>query len=290
MVATTSSSNVKGGAQLTLHMTALLITGSVIVQLQNTVLLPIAWIIHGVILVFLFAPSHETVHRTAFSSNLANQITGHMCGFMICLPYGFFRCFHLHHHRHTQDTENDPELQTAKPQNLRQYLWYMSGIPYWSGQTRTLFTHALGRVDEKYVFSNQRNSVCVEARVYLLLYGLIGLSMAASSQMAMWIIQLWLLPAVLAMPALRGFLLAEHTGCPHTKTMLKNSRTTLTNKWVRVLSWNMSFHAEHHADPATPFHALPGLHQEVHRDIAVVTAGYGAFHRELVGQLRGIAS
>jgi fatty acid desaturase len=29
----------------------------------------------------------------------------------------------------------------------------------------------------------------------------------------------------------------------------------------RLLMWNMPFHAEHHAYPAVPFHALPRLHE-----------------------------
>ena len=39
--------------------------------------------------------------------------------------------------------------------------------------------------------------------------------------------------------------------------MLENSRTTYTNALVRFLAWNMPFHAEHHAWPSIPFHALP---------------------------------
>jgi fatty acid desaturase len=42
--------------------------------------------------------------------------------------------------------------------------------------------------------------------------------------------------------------------------MLENTRTTFTNAFVRRFAWNMPYHAEHHAYPAVPFHALPRLH------------------------------
>ena len=41
---------------------------------------------------------------------------------------------------------------------------------------------------------------------------------------------------------------------------LTNTRTTLTNAAVRLLMWNMPFHAEHHLYPSIPFHRLPDAH------------------------------
>jgi len=53
--------------------------------------------------------------------------------------------------------------------------------------------------------------------------------------------------------------LAEHTGCAQAPNMLENTRTTYTNAFVHFFAWNMPHHAEHHAYPAVPFHALPKL-------------------------------
>jgi fatty acid desaturase len=41
---------------------------------------------------------------------------------------------------------------------------------------------------------------------------------------------------------------------------LTNTRTTLTNAVVRLLMWNMPFHAEHHLYPSIPFHRLADAH------------------------------
>jgi len=67
--------------------------------------------------------------------------------------------------------------------------------------------------------------------------------------------------------------------------MLANTRTTLTNAIVRFFAWNMPFHAEHHAYPSVPFHALPAVHRELRRDLKVVAPGYLAVQREI---LRGL--
>ena len=110
----------------------------------------------------------------------------------------------------------------------------------------------------------------------------IGLSVGFGS----WAIGLyWLAPALLGQPALRLYLLAEHTGCPETPDMLRNSRTTRSNALVRWLAWNMPYHAEHHAFPGVPYHGLPALHARLKDHIAVQSPGYLAFHRAFLRTL-----
>src|SRR3546814_3944939 len=53
------------------------------------------------------------------------------------------------------------------------------------------------------------------------------------------------------------YLLSEHWGCPSVKDYWSNTRSTISLAPVRWLAWNMPNHAEHHANPAVPFHALP---------------------------------
>ena len=92
-------------------------------------------------------------------------------------------------------------------------------------------------------------------------------------------------PAVLGQPALRLYLLAEHTGCPFVPDMLRNSRTTRSNWLARRLAWNMPYHAEHHAYPALPFHALPAAHNLLKDRIEVQASGYAAAHRDILAYI-----
>jgi fatty acid desaturase len=41
---------------------------------------------------------------------------------------------------------------------------------------------------------------------------------------------------------------------------LTNTRTTLSNAVVRLLMWNMPYHAEHHLYPSIPCHRLADAH------------------------------
>ena len=195
----------------------------------------------------------------------------------------YFRAFHFAHHRHTQDPRRDPELATPKPRTLGGYLWHVSGLPYWRERIATTARHACGRVEEPFIGARQRPAIVREARLLLGLYALAGLAAIAVSSLAL--LYLWLAPALLGQPFLRLYLLAEHTGCPLVANMLENSRTTRSLAPIRRLAWNMPYHAEHHAYPALPFHALPAAHRALKAEIAVQASGYVAVHREIVAGL-----
>ena len=84
----------------------------------------------------------------------------------------------------------------------------------------------------------------------------------------------WIVPWMVGQAFLRPYLLAEHTACAFTRDCLENTRTTLTWPLVRLFAWNMPYHAEHHAYPAIPCHALPRLHARVRDKIENLEPGY----------------
>ena len=91
-----------------------------------------------------------------------------------------------------------------------------------------------------------------------------------------------LAPLVVGFPFLRLYLLAEHGLCPSVANMFENSRTTFTNRPMRWLSWNMPYHAEHHAWPAVPYHALPALHAMTQPHLVRTSDGYTRFTRDYI--------
>jgi fatty acid desaturase len=260
--------------RLALHVGAILAGGAFIAAgwpLWWAVLLP-----QGVALVFLFTALHETIHRTAFKTGWMNDRAADLLGFLVLLGPRHFRYFHLAHHRFTHDPENDPELAGgAKPGTFGAYLVYLSGLPDWRWRIGTLMWNALGRDSGPFVPERGRAAVRGEARAMLAAYAalLVG-SVAAASPILFWT---WLLPLLVGAPFLRAYLLAEHGRCPHVADMLRNSRTTETNRLVRWLAWNMPYHAEHHAYPAVPFHKLPLFHEIARRGSRAET-GYARFN------------
>ena len=278
-------SDVPGLIHLAGHLAALALTGTLIWLARGTLWIwPAMWV-HGVVLIFLFTPLHETIHRTAFKTRALNEIVAFVIGVLILLPREYFRAFHFAHHRFTQDPARDPELAARKPVNLRQWLWHVSGRAYWVAQVRGTVAHALGRAPEEfYKDDRQRRAVIVEARIVLAIYALVLVVSVATGSNAALIY--WVVPALLGQPALRLYLMAEHGLCPLTSDMLENTRTTYTNALVRALAWNMPYHAEHHAYPAVPFHRLAEVNRALGPHLKVTAPGYIAVHRQILRSYR----
>ena len=242
----------------------------------------------GILVVSLFAAVHEAIHGAAFRTARLNRWVARACGFLVLVPPGWFRLFHIAHHRHTGDPDRDPERTVPGPATRAAYLWHLTGLPLWRELACTLVRNALGRNRDAFVPVRARRRVRDEARLFLILYALVAAgSVALGSAAPVWC---WLVPLLLGQPFLRAFLLAEHTGCPDVPDMLRNSRTVRTSAPVRFLTWNMSYHAEHHALPAVPFHRLPALHAFARPHLGATATGYVRLHRTLWASLAGEAA
>lgn len=273
-------SNVKGLRHLAGHLGALLAMG-LYIALQGPLwgLLPLPY---GIAMVFLFTLSHECTHSTPFRHPRLSDVVGHAISLPLMLPFTWFRYFHLAHHKWTNDPDQDPELAGGgRPETWPAYLLYLSGWGYWSGNARTLWTNAFGKIKAPYLPARKHPQMRREARILLALYALLAVSLFYSP-LALW---LWILPALIGQPFLRSYLLAEHGHCPPVADMLENTRTTLTTRLVRFLAWNMPYHAEHHAMPMVPFHALPELHAEMAPHLKSVSDGYTEFNKTYAAQL-----
>lgn len=263
-----------GWRQLALHL-ALIVAPGLWIGLRLP-LWPLALPLLGLALTFLFAAAHECTHGTALSPRWLNEAVGHFAGLVLLLPFLSFRYYHLAHHRHTNDPERDPELEGATtPATPAEWILYLSGLPFWRAQAKLILTAALGRPMPSWAPPGVVPRLRTEARIYLGVYALALLSLIWSP-LVLW---LWLVPVLIGQPVLRLYLLAEHGDCPRVADMFLNTRTTFTNRAVRLLAWNMPYHAEHHVYPAVPFHRLPELHALTQAHLGQTAEGYAAFTR-----------
>lgn len=277
-------SNWMGLGQLGIHFALLAATGYLIWASQGGPWLAPAIVLHGIVLDFLFCALHESVHRTAFEARWLNDAVAFLCGILLLLPSGYFRLFHFAHHRFTQDLLKDPELAVKKPASVVALLLFASGLPNWWKRLNVTLRHALtGRVPEPFVPSSKRSAIVREARLVWSVYAAVALA-----SLTLWradALLYWVLPAMAGQPFLRLFLLAEHTGCAFGSDMFANTRTTYTNAPVRILTWRMSYHVEHHAFPSVPFHALAKVNVLI-GDRIVSGRGYLAVLRALTRNLK----
>jgi fatty acid desaturase len=218
---------------------------------------------------FYFHGLHETIHRTAFRSNVLNDMFASIFGFLCLRPARHYYYYHWQHHRFTGNPELDSELQPGlldfPVDNVARYLLYLSGIPFWCDAVLTTLKHALGRCTEAYLTTEQsKEEVAKEARVYSALYACIALCVTCNDVGKTFVgplLRLWVLPAIMGQPFLRFYLLAEHRGRSESPLIYKNTRTMAgTNALYRRLAWQMPFHIEHHAWPTVPFHKLHTVH------------------------------
>ncbi|MBM7066404.1 fatty acid desaturase [Actibacterium sp. 188UL27-1] len=238
--------------------------------------------VHGIFLVFLFTLTHETTHKTPFATPWLNEWVGRACGFVLLIPFEWFRYFHLAHHRHTNIPGKDPELEGGGlPGTRRAYWWRVSGLPYWFRVIRQIAALVRGQGMADYIPNAARPLIVREARTMLAIYALAVGSLAISPAL-FW---LWILPVVLGQPALRLYLMAEHGRCAFVADILDNTRTTFTNRIVRFLAWNMPYHTEHHTLPNVPFHALPRLHRIMAPHLKHTAPGYRWFNWRLLRDL-----
>ncbi|MEM9264293.1 MAG: fatty acid desaturase [Cyanobacteria bacterium P01_F01_bin.13] len=278
-------SNVAGVVRFASHLTVLGVSAFLWGSASGW-LKVLALLVYGIGLAVMFCPTHECVHRTAFANPKVNDVVGWWAGLLSFYNSTFYRYYHKWHHRYTQIAGKDPELDDPKPENWGQYLWRISGIPWWRDKIKGHVEVALGNVDNCYFLpKSSYKGVIRSTRLQLGTYAAIGLLSAALGH-PWFIVTYWIFPLAVGQPFLRFVLIAEHTGCSGDSNPLTNTRTTLTLWPIRFLMWNMPYHAEHHMHPSIPFHALPKAHQSLKDYFSRVDPGYLQVNRSIVEAFR----
>ena len=265
-------SNIKGLVHLFFHLLLILFTGLMISAASGGFWLIPVLVLHGIVLISVFAPLHETIHYTAFKSRWLNNAIAAVFGFVLLLPFQYFREYHYVHHRHTQNPGKDPELIGKKPFTRLSYYWHLTGLPFWIEHLKLIWNHANGKVEASYLPERSHAKIITEAKIYLGLYLLLFLVSIFSA--SSWLLWYWIIPILFGQPFLRLYLMAEHSGCDMSDNMLENSRTTYTSPIINFLAWNMPYHAEHHYLASVPFHALPKLHAYTGKSVKYRGDGY----------------
>lgn len=239
-----------------------------------------------------FAALHETAHNTAFKSQFLNRGAAVLAGLAHLYASAMFRELHFTHHRYTHVPGKDPEISIGnKPipavvKNLPIYFAWLTGLPLLIFKTGMLINGAIGMPEfirkklYPFVRPKVRSELALESFFILAVYSGIVLS-AIYIHNGFWGI---LVGQITGHCLLATYLTPEHNGLPPEGNILDRTRSMRTNKLVKLLMWNMPYHAEHHAYPAVPYHALPKLHQELGEEIKHKNLGYPDFHLKVLSR------
>ncbi|TXL80348.1 fatty acid desaturase [Vineibacter terrae] len=270
-------SDARGAARISLHVALMASAGWLVAVAPGWTILP-AMLLLGVVQVSLFAPLHETMHLTAFASRRTNSVVGWLVGCPSLLNWHFYGAFHLAHHRFTQDPVRDPELTPPPPAGLASYLARIAALNYWRARLKLIADAWRGDLSA-YPFIAPHARARIASSTRWMTVFVAALASGSAVLLGWWVpLAFWIGPQLLAQPLLRLYLLTEHTGCSEDADGLANTRTTLTNPLVRLLMWNMGFHAEHHLYPSIPFHRLADAHAVLRDRLGVIEHGYARWH------------
>jgi fatty acid desaturase len=277
-----------GLIRLTAHVTALALGALAVYLTSATLWLQIpAMFLYGIVIVLLFAPLHECSHGTAFHTRWINHAVGFTVAALTFRPFLYFKYRHAAHHTYTQHEDRDPDI-VPFPTSLRDYFGQILGLSFWPKLVGTLWRGSTGRFtqeEREFLPESVFRTVILEIRLLCLLYASVA---AVSIYFGSTVVLVyWLVPRILGEPVLRAIRMAEHTGAEESPNLLANTRTTLANPVLRLLYWNMPFHAEHHLASSVPFHALDRLHEEVSPHLECVSKGYLQVHREIIREVLG---
>ena len=283
---TNRRNNSRGLLFIIRHFLVLFITGYLVfISLGTWWIIP-SMILHGFVMALLFAPVHECSHATPFRTRWLNEGAFWLVCLVYIVPPNMFRHSHLAHHRYTQIRGSDPDMVLPRNSTIWDYLYYVSGIPFWIRGFNWMISLPFGKISEKqrlFIPESTIEKTKHEGRIILAVYAFILLgAVFLQSWMPLW---LWLLPRFIGEPFMRWLRIAEHAECEESADLTRNTRTTRAPIWLHALFWNMSYHSEHHLCPAVPFHILPEFHEAVGKKLYPMASGYGTVHGEVLSNL-----
>lgn len=282
-------SDLRGALQALSHFGAIALTGWLLWTTWGTWWAVPVFMIHGMLLNFLYAGQHELSHGGVFATKWINEWLGRVIGFIQIFPRDFDQIQHFAHHRHTSDWEKDGEL-AREPYTLGTYLLWMSGITYWSTRVTRILRFARGEVIEPYIREAEAPRVIREGRWHLALYlALAAISVAFQS----WaLVILWIAPMFAMKWTHQLQNTIEHLGLEHSSDILSNTRSTRTNAIMRWMCWQMQYHTAHHLYPSVPFWKLRELNGDIETSLGGEPhrMGYIEFQIEAIRKLAGAKS
>ncbi len=250
------------------------------------ILFMLSLLIFGLVGCSMFAAEHEIIHNTAFKSPLLTNICGFLAGVAHMYPPGLFRELHFTHHRYTHIPGKDPEISLGeKPapeviRNLPMYMGWITGFPLLGFKLMMLIAGAFGMPEPlrkniyPFVRPKMRSRIMLESWAVLLPYAFLLYCLFVHDFGFIGIF----IGQVISHCFVAAYTIMEHNGLPHEGNIFEKTRSIRANRFLKLMMWNMPYHAEHHAYPGVPFHALPYLHEELESEIVNGNQNHGDFH------------
>jgi fatty acid desaturase len=263
----------------------------------TTALLAAAWgtwwvvpalFVHGAVLSFSYAASHEGAHGTAFKTVWLNEAVFYLTSFIFGEEPMYRRYTHSRHHSATWYPGFDIQMPYGNPLTLRVYLHETLALGALPANAKQTVRLALGRLTE------EEKSVIPAAKVPQLKWGARAFLAGYALVIAIAVLtHSWFIIVALPLARLVGawvvqlFINSQHM-CM-AEAVSDHRYTTRSMACIlptRLLYWNMNYHVEHHLYPGVPFHALPAVNALVREQLPQPTRGAIAANLQILGVIR----
>ena len=250
------------------------------IRFQHWWLWTVVWCLQGIILSGFLGAAHDCAHGTFAKSPRLNRVAGSLWSSVVLFNFSLYKYFHLEHHKYTS-VEGDTEPLGTFP-DLRTYLYNLPTtaffVAFWKMSAEALrgeFPHFIKtlKARKEVVLDDAPQVVWILVTLFLT---------------ALWPKQLVLAywcPMLVYFPMVFWTSLPEHYGCDEGADVLRNTRSTISNRLFRYVFWNGNFHAEHHIYPNVPSCNLFRLHRLIGQHFAFRESSYVLFHARLIWQL-----
>jgi fatty acid desaturase len=234
---------------------------------------------------------HEAAHRTLLSNRRWNDAVGNwLCAYPVWSDLHPYRPYHLQHHAKNWTAE-DPDLGLVRPFPITRASLRRKVIRDLTGRTGLKFARGAWKRSVSRWRAGDPNGRRALVGFLATNVALLAILWAFGHP---WLYALWAgawLTTNTLVTRIRA--IGEHAMAEDPSDPLRNSRTTLTSGWERLLvSPNfLNYHLEHHLLMTVPHYNLPRMHRMLAArgllDQANVTRGYAAVLRRAASRPEG---
>lgn len=255
---------------------------------QGTALLWPAMLLHGVVLGFSYAASHECAHGTAFRTRWLNEVIFWITSLVFMEEPTYRRYSHASHHTYTWFDKKDAQKPYRNPVTLWTYLRESSGLAMPFHALATMSRLALGKLNAQeraFTPASEHRKLVLGARGMLLFY--LGLVIWAIVWQTAAPFIYFFIPRIIGGWVVNLYINTQHMCmADNVEDHRYNTRSIECSGLERLLYWNMNHHIEHHLYPMVPFHSLGELRRAIEHELPAMAGGVFAANREILQAIR----
>ncbi|MDN3294962.1 fatty acid desaturase [Streptomyces ficellus] len=228
---------------------------------------------------------HQCLHHSAFTAAKPHRIVGIPLGLPMLVSFSHYRVRHLQHH-----------ASLGTPQDSEFFGFDTRAPLTWSVLARGTFSYdrflivareivrswrGTWKYDAGQIAERRRREIIIEYRMMIL--PIAAAVVAVCAGYGDLVLQLWLLPLLVAIPMHFLLELPEHILCDSDTTdVLRNTRS-IKGSWFSTWYTNgNNLHVEHHAAMTVAINRLRERHGEVTACAKFVERSYPDFYRAIV--------